>query len=464
MAETNATAVVAELVGAARRVLERGGCSNGRQGAAVEDEGESGSGQAEVDELRGYLAQISRLVAQFESQRVVELSSSQLMEAGIALYNAPRAAFRELEAAESRAGAGGAGVFPRYLLALSRFTAAKIMNVALSWSKSEGGEEAIGARSRTSFVDECLDVMRCFGRVGMTMLESASIDCEACQDYLSLAKQSFSLFHSIWMGLGLSYLTKQKQDAELDEVLDDLWDFCMDRVRVLKLLRDDSAADAADQEMISALHELQMLVPYRLSSVSDLLELLTEVIDSYRSLDKREQQIAFTEEALRVCDAIETFGDDMHPHLLVDFRQSALTSMLEALRVMRDIERSEACYTLLAGQRNADAQLSMVLLYVEASMFDKAAHFLRQLFQQDHAELSIQGARAYVQGLRFTDEALVIYEELERNYGDQVLQIKVDLACALTLSDNRRDLAITQIKQISSHIADMNRYELVREH
>jgi len=243
-----------------------------------------------------------------------------------------------------------------------------------------------------------------------------------------------------------------------------LWDFCMDRVRVLKLLRDDSAADAADQEMISALHELQMLVPYRLSSVSDLLELLTEVIDSYRSLDKREQQIAFTEEALRVCDAIETFGDDMHPHLLVDFRQSALTSMLEALRVMRDIERSEACYTLLAGQRNADAQLSMVLLYVEASMFDKAAHFLRQLFQQDHAELSIQGARAYVQGLRFTDEALVIYEELERNYGDQVLQIKVDLACALTLSDNRRDLAITQIKQISSHIADMNRYELVREH
>lgn len=459
MAEADAAAAIAELVGLAKRVLERGGCSDERQGETVE--GGGGSGQAKVDELRGCLGQISQLVAQFESQRVVELSSARLMEAGVALYNAPRAAFRALEAAESGAGAASAGVFPRYLLALSRFTAAKIMNVALSWSKSEGDGEVNGARSKTSFVDECLDVMRCFGRVGMTMLESVSIDCEACQNYLSLAKQSFSLSHGIWEGMGLSYLTKHKRDTELDEILDDLWDFCMDRVRVLKLLRDDSTAGGDGQEMISALHELQMLVPYRLSSVGGLLELLNEVIDSYKSLDKREQQIAFTEEAFRVCDTIETFGDDAHPHLLVDFRQNALTSMLEALRGMRDVERSEACYSLLAGQQNADAQLSMVLLYVEASMFDKAAHFLRQLFQQDHADLSIQAARAYIQGRGFTDEALVIYEELERNYGDQVLQIKVDLACALSLSDNRRDLAITQIRQICSHITDMNRCEAV---
>lgn len=453
MAEADSTAAVADLVSMAKRVLERGGGTDGSNAVTVAD--------ADVDALRGHLEQINQLIAEFESQRVVVLSSTRLMEAGVTLYNAPRAAFRALEAAESGACPASAGAFPRYLLALSRFTAAKIMSVALSWSKSEEGGSGAGARSRTSFMDECLDVMRCFGRVGMAMLESASIDCGSCQDYLSLAKQAFSLSHDIWAGMGLSYLTKIKQDAELDEILDDLWDFCMDRVRVLKLLWGNSGAAHDDQEMIEALHELQMLVPYRLSSVSDLLGLLTEVINSYKILDKREEQIAFTEEALRVCDAIETFGDDAHPHLLADFRRSALTSMLDSLRVTRDIERSEACYSLLSGQRNADALLSMVQLYVDAGMFGKAVHFLRLLFQQDNAELSIQGARAYVQGLELADEALKIYEELERNYGDRVLEIKVDLACALALSDNRRDLAITQIRRISSHIDEMNRCEFV---
>ncbi|KAF4322943.1 hypothetical protein BBO99_00003162 [Phytophthora kernoviae] len=172
---------------------------------------------------------LQSLIVTFRVQRVLELSGPQLMQAGADLYNAPRAALKALVETEKTKKQVDEQIktFPRHLLAVTRFVAAKIMDLSLVCSKG-GGQDA-GVKRSNHFMDECIDVLRSFGRVGMLMLESASIDCGRCEEYLKLAKEALSSSLQLWSRIGLAHLTKFKQGLELEDVVDDLWDFCMDR-------------------------------------------------------------------------------------------------------------------------------------------------------------------------------------------------------------------------------------------
>ncbi|RLN88791.1 hypothetical protein BBJ28_00008418 [Nothophytophthora sp. Chile5] len=414
----------------------------------------------DISALKRIMEELQRFVASFESRRVLTLSGSRLMEAGVDLYNAPRPAFKELEEVEKlkQQAAEPPRSFPRYLLAVTRFTAAKVMGLALIFSKGSGRQEG-GVKRGSHYMDECVNVLRSFGRVGMLMLESASVDCDKCQEYLAFAKESFSCSLQLWARIGLSHLTKFKQDLELEEVVDDLWDFCMDRVRVLQLLT-EGGGDSMDetQEIVTSLHELKMLVPYKSSYAVALLDLMRGVSDRYDHMGQHEQQIAFVEEAMRVCDSLEINGEEELAELVTSFKQNTLVNFLRSLCATGDVDRAETCYQLIPANRDPKVLLLMVKLHVENKLFDKAHHLLRLLFQQDSLDESILGARIYAQGLSFSEEGMDMYGELLRNYGDSMFEISVELACVLACVESKCHQAMVELKRLGGDIHEMERY------
>eukprot|EP00644_Phytophthora_capsici_P000065 jgi/Phyca11/74777/gw1.4.451.1 len=280
----------------------------------------------------------------------------------------------------------------------------------LSLSCSEDGENRKGETKSVQFMDECVDVLRSFGRVGMLMLESASIDCEKCDEYLKMAKEAFSSSIQLWSRIGLSHLTKFKHGLELEHVVDDLWDFCAGRVRVLQLMTDHSSNSPADfRDILSSLHELKMLVPYKTAYVSSLLDLIKSVSDGYSQTSCHELLKELTEEALRIAN--------QDPKML----------------------------------------LLMSKLYIDNRQFNKAHRLLQLLFAQDNFEDSLLGARAYAQGLGFSDSGLDIYRELADNYGDAEFAINLDVACSLAFVDDKRYEAIDELKRIGSALLEMGR-------
>ncbi|OWZ23716.1 hypothetical protein PHMEG_0001352 [Phytophthora megakarya] len=283
------------------------------------------------------------------------------------------------------------------------------MGLSLVCAEDSGNQKKNGYKSM-QFMDECVDVLRSFGRVGMFTLESASIDCEKCEDYLALAKEAFSSSMQLWSRIGLSHLTKFKQGLELDDVVDDLWDFCVDRVRVLRLLT-EGASNVSDEyiAIVSSLHELKMLAPYKPSYASSLLDIMKRVSDGYSDAAHHEQQVIFAEEALGVGDSLENDADDNFPELML---------------------------------------LLMNKLYIDNKQFDKAKWLLKLLFRQDSFEESISGARAYAQGLSFSEKGLEIYGELADNYGGAEFAINVDIACNLAFVEDKRYDAMDELKRI----------------
>ncbi|EEY66205.1 uncharacterized protein PITG_03758 [Phytophthora infestans T30-4] len=276
------------------------------------------------------------------------------------------------------------------------------MGLSLICSKDDEAQN-----KNTQFMDECVDVLRSYGRVGMLMLESASIDCEKCEEYLSLAEESFSSSMQLWSRIGLSHLTKFKQGLELEEILDDLWDFWMDRVRTLQLLTqrpDYSPGDSRD--MVSSLHELKMLAPYKPSYASSLLDLMTSVSDEYRRATLHDLQVSFAEEALR-------------------------------------IDNSDSKVLLLMNK-----------LYVDNKQFEKAHRLLQLLFEQDSFDDSLAGARTFAEGFSFSDKGLDIYRELASNYGDADFAINVDIACNLAFVEGKRHESIEELKRIGSSLLE----------
>ncbi|KAF1777166.1 hypothetical protein GQ600_27684 [Phytophthora cactorum] len=285
--------------------------------------------------LSRVLEELQRVVENFGKQRVLELSGTQLMNIGVELYNAPRASLRVLAQVEkAKRNDGQRTSFSRYSLVLTRFVAAKIMGLSLICFKDDGWMQ-------------CIDVLRSFGRVGMLMLQSASIDSEKCEEYLSLAKESFSSAMQLWSRIGLSHLTKFKQSLELEDIVDDLWDFCVDRVRVLQLLaqRSDNSLEEF-RDIVSSLHELKMLAPYKILYASTLLDLMKSVSDEYRHVAPHELQVSFAEEALRVGESLENDGDENFPELITSFKQHMLVNLLQSLCASGDIERAETSYQL----------------------------------------------------------------------------------------------------------------------
>ncbi|KAG1700292.1 hypothetical protein DVH05_012094 [Phytophthora capsici] len=412
----------------------------------------------DVSALHELLEELQRTVSTISLQRVLELSGVQLANAGVELYNAPRAALSILARAEKGSQQGGEQCtsFPRYLLAVTRLVAAKIMELSLSCS--EDGENRKGETKSVQFMDECVDVLRSFGRVGMLMLESASIDCEKCDEYLKMAKEAFSSSIQLWSRIGLSHLTKFKHGLELEHVVDDLWDFCAGRVRVLQLMTDHSSNSPADfRDILSSLHELKMLVPYKTAYVSSLLDLIKSVSDGYSQTSCHELLKELTEEALRIGDSLESDTDEHFPEKAAAFKQHVLGNLLRSLCATGDLDRAETCYQLIPANQDPKMLLLMSKLYIDNRQFNKAHRLLQLLFAQDNFEDSLLGARAYAQGLGFSDSGLDIYRELADNYGDAEFAINLDVACSLAFVDDKRYEAIDELKRIGSALLEMGR-------
>ncbi|RMX70301.1 hypothetical protein DD238_000019 [Peronospora effusa] len=408
---------------------------------------------ADVEALNQIMEELQRVVASFSSQRVLEISESQLMQAGVELYNAPRSALRVLAQVEKnkKRETGESTSFPRYLLAITRFVAAKIMGLSLICCKD-------GDRKSMQYMEECVDVLRSHGRVGMLMLESASADCGKCEEYLALANESFRSSMQLWSRIGLSHLTKFKQGLELEDTVDDLWDFCVDHVRVLQLLAERTTNSSEEfREIVSLLHELKMFVPYKISYANSLLDLMTSVSDKYSQEAHHKLQISFVEEALRVCDSLENDGDESFPELIVAFKKHVLVNLLQSLCATGDIERAEACYLLIPSSREPKILLLMTKLYVDNKQFDKARRLLLLLFEQDSLDDSILGARIYAQGLSFSDKGLDIYRVLIDNYGDAEFVINLDIACSLAFDESKRYQAMSELKRIGCVLLEKER-------
>ncbi|KAE9116431.1 hypothetical protein PF010_g8960 [Phytophthora fragariae] len=424
MQEDGASAVL-KLVEAATKVLARA------------DEASWSSSAADTAALNQVLAELQRLTAELGSQRVLELSGVQLMNAGVELYNAPRAGLRILVQMEKSKlqGEQQPESFPRYSLAVTRFVAAKIMGLSLACSK-DGDIQGGRGKNNTLFVDECVDVLRSFGRVGMLMLESASIDCEKCEEYLGLAKEAFSSSLQLWSQIGLSCLTKFKRGLELEDVVDDLWDFCVDRVRVHQLLgeRSNNAGDL--QDIVSSLQELKMLVPYKASYASSLLGLMRDVSDGYDRATQHELQVTFAEEAIRIGDALETSGDGSFSDLVISFKQHILVNMLRALCTLGDLERADTCYQLIPANRDTEVLLLMYSLYD-----------------------SLVGARIYAQGFSYSGKGNRIYQVLTNNYEDADFVINLEMACNFASLEDKRCEAMDELKRLGPALLAMEREE-----
>jgi hypothetical protein len=416
---------------------------------------------ADVAALNQVLDELQQVTVGLRSQRVLELSATQLMNAGVELYNAPRAALRvlaQVEKAKQQEG-GPQASFSRYSLVVTRFVAAKIMGLSLVCSKDDG-KQTNGSSKNAHFMDECVDVLRSFGRVGMLMLESASADCERCEEYLAMASEAFSSSIQLWSRIGLSQLTKFKQGLELEDVVDDLWDFCLDRVRVLRLLVEQSNdASMQFQDIVSSLHELKMLAPYKASYASCLLDLMASVSDGYCKAAQHELHVAFTEEALRVSESLENGADENFVDRVAGFKQRLLLNLLQSLCAIGDIDRAEACYQLIPDNRDPKALQLMIKLQVDSKQFDKAHRLLFVLFRQDSLDDAILGARTYARGLSFSDKGLDIYRELADNYGDAIFIINLEIACNIAFEEDKRYQAMDELKRVGSTFLELERYD-----
>lgn len=421
---------------------------------------ETTDGSQNETRLQQLLLELEQDITRFGSQRVLVLDGSQLMDLGVVLYNASRSAFKRMTSGNDACDAAATVVvmrYSRFSVTMARFVAAKLMGLSLTCSRN-GSRSDNSAAKKTQFLDECIDVFRSFGRVGGLMLESAKSEADECHKYLALARDAFENCNRIWSQIGLSHLTKIKKNMELEEILEDLWDFGIDRIRVLRLCRRDEVADV--RSLVGAVHELHMILPYMTLYTGDLMRLLTEISNDYMHLGLHEDQETFTREILRVCESCE--GNDTDK-LFSQTKQSLLLNLLESFRSMSAVGKAEETFDSLPNKNDSVGLLTMSKLYVESKLFDKALHSLRTLFQQNDLNLSIQGARAYAQALLFNDHALRIYQELERNYGDATIEISLDLACNLAVSESEthKKLAISELKRISVHIHEMKRCEFV---
>lgn len=466
-------AAIAQHVDVVKSVLERVASTlqkprwNGERGGATSKESDDiiADLQPIIDDLQHCVTEVSRKPV------LVISSTSTLMEAGIALYNASRNAFKAMVKSSTSTDDNNdkdnhqrrqkSALTVRYWIVVARFWACKVMDLSLSYLKSGGPQDKNSTRNQPQYLDACIDVLRSLGRMGTLMLESAKLDFDRCQQYLRLSEESFSSCYAIWSQIGLSYLTKLKQDLELEEVLEDLWDFSMDRIRVLQLLAggDDDRSPGGVDAVVEALSELQMLVPYMPAYKANLLKLVKETSDVFKQAGRHQEQVMLAEEALRVCDSLDTRMESDDEAVLQQFKQSLLVNALETFGAMQDYQRAETCYSLLPKSRDSEAVLVMAKIYIEAKLFDKALYYLRILFEQDSLSNSMHGARLYAQALSYSDSSLKIYHELERNYGDSKLEISLDLACSLAFSEtaDRRKRSIGELKRIASHVQDIER-------
>jgi hypothetical protein len=425
------------------------------------EEGGDGNVQATIKPVEENAKLLHSMVVNASSQRVLILSADRMMEAGIVLYNAARAAFKSyqsmLQNGESH-GTSGA----RLPLLFVRFMAARVMGLALACSK-RGDKDLTGdsARDQSVFIDDCLDVLRSYGRVGSLLMETAAADSDKCFEYLTLAKEALDYASTIWGQVGLSCLTRFKDGIELEEVLQDIWDFCVDRIRTVRLMQSYTHDNMAVTILIETLHELQMLLPYMMSNTSCLLELIQDALDEWSRSESHVDLVTLAEEALRLCDAVETAQDiGGEESCVVAYKLSFLGRLLGSLVSLGEVEKAETCFALLGHNKDSATLLKMTKLYISTQDHDKASLMLKYLFQRDDVAASLAGARMFVEANAFSDESIQIYRQLERHYGDHVLDIGLDLASALAVSDSaqNRARAIAELKRISEMIAAWPRY------
>lgn len=462
--------MLVECTTAAKAALEELVQTVGRPGSALDDN--TSEQRARLQEV---VNDLQCRVLECGAQSIVSVTAegAVLMEAGVQLYNASRAAMKVITAHSPESDIAQASehqsavVEARYCVAVTRFWACKIMAMALSRSRGGGVHEEQGASSE-QFANECVDVLRSFGRVGALLFNSASADLERCQRYFRFAEDAFACCQKIWSQIGLSFLTKLKHDVELDEILEDLWDFNMDRIRVLQFVRqnDDGVLRVDSLQgvngTVEALGELQMLVPYMPAYRVHLLKLVVETSDIYKKAGRHQEQVLLAEEALRLVDSMDSSMNEVEDEALTQFKQRLLVNVLESFGALKDLQRAETCFALLPQSRDPTALLAMITILVGAQLFDKARGYLATLFTLDNLDEAIRGARVFAQAQAFSDAALNVYEELKRNFGEDNIEISLDLACSIALSGvpERRKLSIAELKCLSLQVHATEKYAI----
>ncbi|TMW68653.1 hypothetical protein Poli38472_006121 [Pythium oligandrum] len=382
-----------------------------------------------VARIEATTRELRAMVDEMASRRVIMLAGAQVMEAGVVLYNASRSAYKTMSSEPKKTESEL--VFSVLVL---RYLATRIMGLALACS-GENDQSLHSSADQLTFFDECLDVLRSYGRVGSLLLEKATTDNERCTDYLQFASDALDHAMKVWSQIGLTTLTKLKQDLDLEEVIQDLWDFCLDRIRVIRFHRKKRMGDEDGNELSGineTLHELQMLLPYISSGIIELLELITVLSDDWKSNGYHEDQGSLVEEALRLCDTIEHSNDLTDGSSLKRFKRHILLNLLESLIVTGDVPKAEACLSVLG--RDSSSLLCMIKLYVRHGRMDKAAQSLKMIFQQNDLKSSLTATRMYVEAQAYSESALQVFVDLERSYGDNILEIRTELACCRAMS------------------------------
>jgi tetratricopeptide (TPR) repeat protein len=411
----------------------------------VEENGQYEDAHVMTQKMEALMASLQESLTIQAEQPVVICDGEKLMNAGIALYNASRKAFKIRE-----------GEIVLHILVLPRFLAARTMKLALTF---ESGGNHNTENIQPSYLDQCLDVLRAFGRVGCLMMECAKKELDKSQHFLSLAVECLEGVTRIWSQIGLSYLTHLKCRSELEEVLQEIWDFFITRIKVLGIIEDTQKGTEGNDSVsgiLDSLQELRVLVPYLSAYANDLVEVITAHIDALHSQGKYDLESILAEESLRVADTLEIIDQPLDDGILQRFRSHLLLRLLDSVAALGDIERAEACFSLLPPGRESVSLLVMLRLYLRKQLMEKAISCVRKLLQQGDVTHATKGVEAYVQAQNFSEESLKLYDDLQRCFGDNAFEIKLSLAENLAYSNSRknRQSALSLIQSILEMLHD----------
>nr|CCA14156.1 hypothetical protein PITG_03758 [Albugo laibachii Nc14] len=374
-----------------------------------------------------------------------------LMESGILLYNVSRSLLKSYESMKKT------DVEDRYLLIMTRFAATKVMAFSLL---SEGDRKE---KCSITYIDDCIDVLRSLGRVGLLSLQNVYADASKSSEYLSLACDTLAHSSDIWSKIGLSYLTKIKQNTELEEILEDLWDFSRSHMEVLTIIistTDDKVKlPVRINSLTNVLHELQELCPYIPAYTSDLLKAIKNTVIEFKKAGKLKYCISLLEESIRISDSIEAGHEEASNSLADEYKQFFMRHLLEEFYKQQDYQRAETCYSFLPDRKEPSALLIMIKVSVSQKQYHKARNFIGAIIEQDNFENALSAVRTIVEAEEFSTDSMQMYATLRRQYGGNGLEVDVEEICDLMRAKKIPDSAAFQkrVMDLNERLQDPER-------
>ncbi|CCI43427.1 unnamed protein product [Albugo candida] len=360
-----------------------------------------------------------------------------LMESGILLYNVSRSLLKSYESMEKDANSED-----KYLLIMTRFTATKVMAFSLLAESDRKENLSI------SYIDDCIDVLRSLGRVGLLSLQNIYTDASKSSEYLLLACDTLAHSSNIWSKIGLSYLTKVKHNTELEEILEDLWDFSRSHMEVLTIMistTDDNVKLSINiNSLTNVLHELQELCPYVPAYTADLLKAIKTTVIEFEKAGKLKYCISLIEESIRISDSIEVGHENATDPSADEFKQFLMLRLFEELFEQKDYQRAETCYSFLPNRKDPSALLVMLKLCLSQKQYQRAKNITGAIIEQNNFEKALLATKTIVQAEEYSADSLMMYDTLRRQYGGNCLDVDFEEMCDLMKANQIPDSAAFQ--------------------